>query len=68
MMDRQPTDHRRGQLIGATLGDTITKPHGEGGLGLSRITSPFVIAALMVAPISLTHRRAVLGSSHHEKA
>lgn len=43
--------------LGATLGDTLTKSHTEGGLGLSRITSSLVIAALMVVAIILTSRR-----------
>ncbi len=44
--------------LGATLGDTLTKPPAEGGIGLSRITSSLVIAALMVVGIILTSRRA----------
>jgi len=44
--------------LGATLGDTITKPHAEGGLALSRITSSLVIAAVMVVMIILTYGRA----------
>lgn len=44
--------------LGATLGDTLTKPHAEGGLNLSRITSSLVIAVLMIAGIVLTYRRA----------
>jgi len=44
--------------LGATLGDTLTKPHSDGGLELSRITSSLVIAALMVIGIILTYRRA----------
>jgi uncharacterized membrane-anchored protein len=43
--------------LGATLGDTLTKPHDEGGLALSRITSSLVIAAVMVVMIFLTYRR-----------
>lgn len=39
--------------LGATLGDTLTKPHAEGGLYLSRITSSLVIAAAMVVLIVL---------------
>jgi len=45
--------------LGATLGDTLTKPPHDGGLGLSRITSSFAIAVLMViliAATSLRHR------------
>ena len=43
--------------LGATLGDTLTKPHADGGLGLSRIASSLVIAALMVVGILWTIRR-----------
>jgi uncharacterized membrane-anchored protein len=43
--------------LGATLGDTLTKPHVEGGLALGRITSSLVIAAVMVVLIILMHRR-----------
>ena len=43
--------------LGATLGDTLTKSHNEGGLGLSRITSSLVIAAAMVVVILLTSLR-----------
>jgi uncharacterized membrane-anchored protein len=44
--------------LGATLGDTLTKPRDEGGLELSRITSSLVIAAIMVAAILLSSRPA----------
>jgi uncharacterized membrane-anchored protein len=43
--------------LGATLGDTLTKPHDEGGLELSRIASSLVIAAVMVVLIILTYKR-----------
>src|SRR4051812_46802089 len=43
--------------LGATLGDTLTKAHAEGGLELGRITSSLVIAAGMVAIVALTSRR-----------
>jgi uncharacterized membrane-anchored protein len=43
--------------LGATLGDTLTKPHEEGGLALGRITSSLVIAAAMIAVIALTSLR-----------
>ena len=33
--------------LGATLGDTLTKAHNEGGLALGRIVSSLTIAALM---------------------
>ena len=42
--------------LGATLGDTLTKSHAEGGLGLGRITSSLVIAAGIVVGIVLTSR------------
>jgi uncharacterized membrane-anchored protein len=41
--------------LGATLGDTLTKPHEDGGLDLSRVTSSLVIAFVMVALIFLTY-------------
>jgi uncharacterized membrane-anchored protein len=44
--------------LGATLGDTLTKPHDEGGLDLQRSTCSFVIAAVMVVLIVITYRRA----------
>jgi uncharacterized membrane-anchored protein len=40
--------------LGATLGDTLTKPHAEGGLDLGRIASSLVIAAAMVILIAVT--------------
>jgi uncharacterized membrane-anchored protein len=40
--------------LGATLGDTLTKPHADGGLALGRITSSLVIAAAMIILISVT--------------
>lgn len=43
--------------LGATLGDTLTKPHGEGGLALGRITSSLVMVAAMIILIALTSRR-----------
>jgi uncharacterized membrane-anchored protein len=43
--------------LGATLGDTLTKSHAEGGLGLSRISSSVVIAVVMVIAISVTSLR-----------
>lgn len=43
--------------LGATLGDTLTKPHTEGGLALGRITSSLVIAVAMVVLVALTSRR-----------
>ena len=43
--------------LGATLGDTLTKPTDEGGLELSRIASSLVIAAVMILLIIWTSRR-----------
>lgn len=43
--------------LGATLGDTLTKSHAEGGLELGRITSSLVIMAAMVVIVALTQRR-----------
>jgi uncharacterized membrane-anchored protein len=39
--------------LGATLGDTLTKPHAQGGLALSTITSSLSIAGLMIVAIVL---------------
>ena len=43
--------------LGATLGDTLTKPHAAGGFDLSRIASSLVIAAFMIVAIIWTERR-----------
>ena len=43
--------------LGATLGDTLTKPHAEGGFDLSRIASSLVIGAVMIAAILWTAHR-----------
>ena len=43
--------------LGATLGDTLTKPHDAGGLNFGRITSSLVIAAGMVVLIATTSLR-----------
>ena len=43
--------------LGATLGDTLTKPHEDGGLELSRITASVAIAALMVVGVFIAYRR-----------
>ena len=42
--------------LGATLGDTLTKPYAEGGLNMSRIISSLTIAAIMVVAIILMSR------------
>jgi uncharacterized membrane-anchored protein len=43
--------------LGATLGDTLTKPNADGGLNLGRISSSLVMAAAMVALVSATSLR-----------
>ncbi len=43
--------------LGATLGDILTKPHAEGGLDLSRISSSLVLAIAMIVIVALTSRR-----------
>jgi uncharacterized membrane-anchored protein len=47
--------------LGATLGDTLTKPHEQGGLAFGRITSSLVIAAGMVIILAVTSRRGSRG-------
>jgi uncharacterized membrane-anchored protein len=42
--------------LGATLGDTLTKPLAQGGLALGRFASTFAIAALMVVIVFLSTR------------
>jgi len=49
--------------LGATLGDTLTKPHGEGGFEFGRITSTLVIAAAMVVLVAVTPLRKTQASS-----
>jgi uncharacterized membrane-anchored protein len=44
--------------LGATVGDLLTKPTTDGGLNLSRFTSSFVLAAVMIICILMTSRRA----------
>ena len=41
--------------LGATLGDLLTKPHQNGGLDLSRISSSAAIAGFMAACIVILH-------------
>ena len=48
--------------LGATLGDTLTKSHADGGLNFGRITSSLIIAAgmvLLIATTSLRHRASI---------
>jgi uncharacterized membrane-anchored protein len=43
--------------LGATLGDTLTKPPAEGGLGLGRFTSSLAIAAVMMVLVAASSLR-----------
>jgi uncharacterized membrane-anchored protein len=43
--------------LGATLGDTLTKPHADGGLALGRFAATAAIAVAMTVVIVLTERR-----------
>ncbi len=43
--------------LGATLGDTLTKPSADGGLNLGRLSSSVAIAVAMVAVIAMTSLR-----------
>ncbi len=43
--------------LGATLGDTLTKPHADGGLALGRFAATAAIALAMTVVIVLTERR-----------
>lgn len=43
--------------LGATLGDTLTKPHADGGFELNRIAASLTILALMAIGIILTSRK-----------
>ena len=43
--------------LGATLGDTLTKPLAEGGLALDRFAATFAIAAAMVVILVVSHWR-----------
>ncbi|HZZ86436.1 MAG TPA: hypothetical protein VFE30_18040 [Anaeromyxobacteraceae bacterium] len=49
--------------LGATLGDTLTKSHQEGGLALGRFTSSFLIAAAMIVVVAFTYRRRGAGAA-----
>jgi len=43
--------------LGATLGDTLTKPHAEGGLALGRIVSSLLIIAGMILVVAVSPGR-----------
>jgi uncharacterized membrane-anchored protein len=49
--------------LGATLGDTLTKPLDDGGLNLDRIAASLAILVVMVAGVWLTERRQALASA-----
>ena len=49
--------------LGATLGDTLTKPGNEGGLNFGRISSSLIIAAGMIVIIAATSLRRRSSSS-----
>jgi uncharacterized membrane-anchored protein len=49
--------------LGATLGDTLTKPVDHGGLNLDRIAASLAILVLMVAGVWLTERRQARASA-----
>lgn len=40
--------------LGATLGDTLTKSHDEGGLAVNRLVSSLAIAGVMIVAIAIT--------------
>lgn len=44
--------------LGATVGDLLTKPHLDGGLNLSRITSSLIIAGFIIVAILFASRKA----------
>jgi uncharacterized membrane-anchored protein len=48
--------------LGATLGDILTKPHTQGGLALSQITSSLTIAAAMAIGVVILSRRTTLAT------
>jgi uncharacterized membrane-anchored protein len=54
--------------LGATVGDTLTKPHADGGLDLGRISSSLIIAALMIIAVLVTSRRAGFLARHRTPA
>jgi uncharacterized membrane-anchored protein len=49
--------------LGATLGDTLTKPLDHGGLNLDRIAASLAILVVMVAGVWLTERRQARASA-----
>lgn len=53
--------------LGATLGDTLTKPVAQGGLNLSRITSSLVILLAMVVLVLVTPLRNREANARHAR-
>ena len=53
--------------LGATLGDTITKPIAEGGLNLSRVTSSLVIFVIMFILVLVYYRKSALFPCFRQK-
>jgi uncharacterized membrane-anchored protein len=53
--------------LGATLGDTLTKSHHEGGLELGRIASSLVITAVMIVLIAVTSLRIPAGTEERPR-
>jgi uncharacterized membrane-anchored protein len=51
--------------LGATLGDTITKPVVDGGLNLGRVASTAAIAGVMFALVIIYYRKPALFPSLH---
>jgi len=49
--------------LGATLGDTLSKPGNEGGLSLSRVSSSLLILALMAGFVVFAARRSRMETS-----
>jgi uncharacterized membrane-anchored protein len=54
--------------LGATVGDILTKPHANGGLELSRITSSVVLALFIVACILFIPQRSGSPAARQEKS
>jgi uncharacterized membrane-anchored protein len=50
--------------LGATLGDTLTKPHEDGGLALGRIGATLTIIAAMAVIVTVQTRRRAAVSPH----
>lgn len=51
--------------LGATLGDLLTKPHADGGLHLSRISSSLIIAAFIIGCVLFTSQKPEQQAEQH---